>query len=335
MKRRFWIMIPGLLLAGSLVLASHYIPRDTRTPGAEGMVWIPPGTFSMGCGDCELPDAVPVHRVRLDGFWMDATPATNADFELFIEETGYLTVAERPLNPADYPGVPIERLVPGSAVFQPSAESVRKHGNHRDWWKYLAGANWKHPEGPGSDLHQRHDHPVVHIAYPDAVAYCAWAGKRLPTEAEYEYAARGGLHGRLYSWGDELTPAGRWAANIWQGEFPNHNTAQDGYTGTSPVKAFPANGYGLYDVSGNVWQWVSDWYRADTYQRVAEEGPVADNPQGPDGSDDPQEPGIPKKGLRGGSFLCSAQYCTRYLVGSRGRGSLDSSASNIGIRCVK
>lgn len=317
----------------SFAAHSHAQPASSSLPQPSGMVLISEANFEMGCKDCGLQDALPLHSVRLSSFWMDATPVTNAAFRNFVRQTGYKTIAERPLLAKDYPGVPEDQLVPGSAVFSPPAQ-VTSLTNALAWWTYVHGASWSQPEGPRSDIRKREDHPAVHIAYADAEAYCQWAGKRLPTEAEYEYAARGGLQGKRYTWGDDLKAGKRWAANIWQGKFPTENTVEDGFKGTSPVRAFPANGYGLYDMAGNVWQWTADWYRGDTYAQDEAKGTVH-NPRGPATSHDPGEPGVPKRVQRGGSFLCSDQYCTRYLVGSRGKGAIDSAGSNIGFRCVK
>jgi len=302
-------------------------------PAPAGMVWIPGGTFWMGCEDCEMPDALPAHLVTVDGFWIDQTPVTNAEFERFVKATKYVTIAERPPDPKDFPNAPPEMLVPGCAVFTPPPADVPLDDPLR-WWRYVKGASWKRPEGPGSSVKGRESHPAVHIAWDDAIAYAKWAGKRLPTEAEFEFAARGGLDRNRYAWGNELKPGGQWPANIWQGRFPAQNTAEDGYARSSPVTAFPANGFGLYDMGGNVWQWCSDWYRPDYFEKLAAAGGVARNPRGPEDSYDPQEPGIPKRVQKGGSFLCSDQYCTRYLVGSRGKGAVDSGASNVGFRCV-
>jgi formylglycine-generating enzyme required for sulfatase activity len=307
-------------------------PAPDPAPG--GMAWIPGGTFWMGCEGCEMPDAVPSHLVEVGGFWMDRTPVTNAEFERFAKATGYVTVAERKLDPADYPGVPADKLVPGSAVFQPTSEPVPLHNPLR-WWKYTPGASWKQPEGPGTSLRGRADHPVVHLAFEDAQAYARWTGKRLPTEAEFEFAARGGLDRNLYSWGNEFRPGNKPVANTWQGRFPVRDEADDGYAGTSPVRAFPPNGYGLYDMGGNVWQWCADWYRPDYYAALASAGGVAKNPRGPDTSDDPQEPGAAKRVIRGGSYLCTDQYCARYLVGSRGKSEVASGTSNLGVRLVR
>jgi formylglycine-generating enzyme required for sulfatase activity len=303
-------------------------------PAPEGMVWVPGGTFWMGCEGCGMPDALPVHLVRVDGFWMDRAPVTNAEFEKFVRATGHVTVAERPLDPRDYPGVPSELLKPGSAVFSPTSTAVPLD-NPLQWWRYTPGANWKHPEGPGSSIARRGDHPVVHVAHEDVAAYAEWARKRLPTEAEFEFAARGGLDRQRYSWGNELTPDRQAMANIWQGTFPAADAGDDGYRGTSPVTAFPANGFGLYDMGGNVWQWCADWYRPDYYAQLAAQDGAAVNPQGPASSYDPDEPGARKRVLRGGSYLCTDQYCARYLVGSRGKGEVTSGTSNLGFRLVR
>jgi formylglycine-generating enzyme required for sulfatase activity len=304
-------------------------------PGSapDGMVWIPGGTFWMGCDDCEMPDTQPVHLVTVDGFWMDTTPVTNAEFARFVKVTGYLTIAERKPDAKDYPGVDPSKLVAGSAVFSPPSNDVPLT-DITQWWKYVPGASWKHPEGPGSSIEGRENHPAVQIAWEDAAEYAKWAAKRLPTEAEFEFAARGGLDRSRYAWGDELKPGGQWAANIFQGVFPSRDRGEDGYVRTSPVTAFNSNGFGLYDVGGNVWQWCADWYRPDYFATLAANG-LARNPQGPPDSYDPQEPSARKRVQKGGSFLCSDRYCSRYLVGSRGRGAIDSGGSNTGFRCVK
>jgi sulfatase modifying factor 1 len=303
-------------------------------PAPAGMVWVPGGTFWMGCENCGMPDALPVHLVAVDGFWMDRAPVTNAAFERFVKATGYVTVAERPLDPSDYPGVPRDKLVPGSAVFMPTSAPVPLD-NPLQWWRYTPGANWRHPEGPGSTLKDRTDHPVVHVAFEDAAAYATWAKGRLPTEAEFEFAARGGLDRQRYPWGNELAPGGKAAANTWQGQFPARDRGEDGHLGTSPVTAFPPNGFGLYDMGGNVWQWCGDWYRADAYVQRAQAGAVVHDPKGPADSFDPQEPGAAKRVLRGGSYLCTDQYCARYLVGSRGKSEVTSGTSNLGFRLVQ
>jgi formylglycine-generating enzyme required for sulfatase activity len=297
------------------------------------MVWIPGGRFFMGSQDTTQTNALPIHAVRVDGFWMDRTAVTNAAFTRFVQATGYITVAERKPDPRDYPGAPPENLVPGAAVFTPPGRAVSLNDAYT-WWRYVPGASWRHPNGPSSTLEGQERCPVTQVAYADAAAYARWAGKRLPTEAEWEFAARGGLDRRRYCWGDTLQPGGKWRANIWQGHFPEKNTSEDGFAGVAPVGSFAPNGYGLYDMSGNVWEWCSDWYRPDYYRTLAATGQVARNPPGPANSFDPAEPGIPKRVLRGGSYLCTDQYCCGYAVGNRGKGAVDSGASNIGFRCV-
>jgi len=312
-------------------------------PVPDGMVWIPGGEFSMGVaepreapegGSDGFADARPIHRVRVDGFWMDRTEVTNAAFAAFVRATGYVTLAERVPTAADNPGAPPGALVAGSAVFTPPDAAVPLSDSYR-WWRYVPGASWRHPLGPGSDLSGRDAYPVVHIAYADAEAYAGWAHKRLPTEAEFEFAARGGLAGQRYAWGDELRPQGRFMANTFQGHFPDHDSGGDGFRGVAPVAQFPPNRYGLYDVAGNVWEWCSDWYRPDSYAKVAALTGVARNPQGPADSVDPAEPAVPKRVQRGGSFLCTTDFCSRYLVGTRGRGEPSSSTNHVGFRCVR
>jgi formylglycine-generating enzyme required for sulfatase activity len=300
-------------------------------PAPFGMVFIPGGEFSMGGEDGD--DEQPIHRARIDGFWMDRTEVTNQEFARFVDETGYRTIAERVPTREEFPGAPEENLIAGSVVFMPPAHAVPLD-SHLRWWSYRPGASWRHPDGPDSDLAGREQFPVAHVAWPDAEAYARWAGKRLPTEAEFEFAARGGLAGKRYAWGDELRPAGRWMANTFQGHFPDHDSGDDGAAGLSAVASYPPNGYGLYDVAGNVWEWCSDWYRADSYSVLATLG-VALNPRGPNDSFDPSEPGVRKRVMRGGSFLCSSQYCTRYLVGARGKGDPSTGSSHLGFRCVR
>jgi formylglycine-generating enzyme len=298
----------------------------------DGMVWIPGGRFWMGTDHME--DAQPVHEVEVKGFWMDRADVTNEEFRRFVKATGYLTIAERPLNQKEFPNLAPDELAAGSVVFTPPA-----HPTSLDqplaWWRFVRGANWRRPEGPGSDLRGKEKYPVVHIAWPDAMAYAKWAGKRLPTEAEWEFAARGGLDRQNYVWGNELKPGGKWRANTFQGHFPDHNTSEDGYAGVAPVASFEPNGYGLYDMSGNVWQWVSDWYRPDYYAGLSREGSLAANPEGPRDSFDPQEPGVQKRVQKGGSFLCTDQYCERYMPGARGKGDPDTGTNHLGFRCIR
>jgi formylglycine-generating enzyme required for sulfatase activity len=258
---------------------------------------------------------------------------TNRQFSEFAKATGYVTVAERQPTAAQVPGAPPESLVPGSVVFTPPAHAVPLDSPLR-WWSYVPGADWRHPTGPGSSIAGRDDHPVVHVAYEDAEAYAKWAGKRIPTEAEWEFAARGGLSGALYPWGDEFLAGGRFLANTHQGRFPHVDTSADAHGGIAAVAQFPANGYGLHDVAGNVWEWTSDWYRPDYYAELARAG-VVRNPTGPAASFDPAEPGIPKRVHRGGSFLCTEQYYSRYMVGTRGKGDPFTSTNHLGFRLVK
>jgi formylglycine-generating enzyme required for sulfatase activity len=317
----------ALLLA--LAAAGYVALSPDRAP--EGMVWVPGGEFWMG--DERFDDAVPVHRVHVDGFWMDRTEVTNAQFARFLEATGYKTIAERVPDLPKHPDAKKELRVPFSAVFRPPTDKTGEEClacGDTIWWVPTPGADWRHPEGPGSSIEGREDHPVVHIAWDDAVAYAEWAGKRLPTEAEWERAARGGLERKPYYWGDELTPGGKWMANIWQGDFPVHNTGADGHKGTAPVGSYPPNGYGLHDMAGNAWEWCSDWYRADYYHRSPK-----DNPQGPRFSIDPCGHDEPKRVMRGGSFLCSDQYCNKYVAGARYHGSPDTGLAHCGLRCVK
>ena len=307
------------------------------------MVWIPGGEFSMGAAESAdmnmvgmqaTGDSRPIHRVYVDGFWMDATEVTNEQFAKFVEATRYVTIAERDLKPEEFPGVPLKDLVPGSAVFTPPSHAVPLN-NAMQWWAFVDGADWRHPTGPTSNLIGREQWPVVHIAFDDAVAYAKWAGKRIPTEAEWEFAARGGLSGKLYPWGDAFAPGGHWMANTFQGHFPDTEASDDGYRGIGPVAQFPPNGYGLYDVAGNVWEWASDWYLPDYYARLAAAGSISRNPKGPDTSFDPDEPGVKKRVHRGGSYLCTDEYCSRYMVGTRGKGESSTGTNHLGFRLVR
>ena len=329
-------------------VAAGFAPTIANTapppgPAPDGMVWIPGGEFSMGAADPPgmndvgmqaTTDSRPIHRVYVDGFWMDKTEVTNEQFAAFVTATGYVTVAERTPRAEDFPGAPPENLVAGSVVFSPPDHAVPLN-DHFQWWSYVKGANWRHPLGPESDLKDREQYPVVHIAYEDAVTYARWAGKRLPTEAEWEFAARGGLTGQVYPWGNEFQKDGKWMANIHQGHFPDQDTGADKFLGIAPVAQFPANGYGLYDVGGNVWEWTSDWYRPDYYAQLAAAGGVARNPQGPDTPFDPSEPTEKKRVHRGGSFLCTDQYCSRYMVGTRGKGEVSTGTNHLGFRTVR
>ena len=310
---------------------------DRATPPHPGMLWIPGGQFRMGSEDF-YPDERPIQEVVVDGFWMDRYLVTNAQFAGFVDATGYVTLAERPLNPADYPGAPAENLVPGALVFQKRSHPVdlRDYGN---WWAWVPGTNWKHPYGPDSTTGGTEQHPVVHVAYEDAEAYAKWAGKDLPTEAEWEFAARGGLDGKKFTWGDEHFPDGKAMANSWQGEFPWQNLLTDGYEGTSPVGAFPANGYGLHDMAGNVWEWTSDWFvprGADDGKSCCGGPKVNPRASSSEKSFDPRQPQfrIPRKVVKGGSHLCAPNYCLRYRPAARQPQMIDSGMSHIGFRCI-
>jgi formylglycine-generating enzyme len=298
------------------------------------MAWIPGGEFLMGSDDF-YPEERPAHRVAVDGFWMDAGPITVTEFDRFVAATGYQTVAEQPLSPADYPDADPALLVPGSLVFRRTAGPVDTT-DFRQWWSYVPGACWRQPEGRGSDVRGRGSHPVTQVAYADAEAYATWAGKALPTEAEWEFAARGGLDGAVYVWGDEFAPGGRQLANTWQGEFPWQNLLLDGHEGTSPVGAFPANGYGLFDMAGNVWEWTSDYFRP----RHAGAGPpepapccAARNPRVTEPGRD-QASAIPRKVIKGGSHLCAPNYCFRYRPAARQGEAIDTSTGHLGFRCI-
>lgn len=316
-------------------VAIHHASPPTPPP-SKHMTWISGGVFQMGSNDF-YPEERPVHTVIVDGFWMDEHLVTNAEFRRFVKATGYCTVAEQTPDPRNYPGIDSRLLVPGSLVFHKTAGPVNLT-NPNEWWAYVPGASWQHPQGPGSTLQRLDRHPVVHIAYPDAEAYAVWAGKSLPTEAEWEFAARGGLEGAVYVWGDEFTPRGRQMANTWQGEFPWQNLQLDGYEGTSPVGSFPANGYGLYDMAGNVWEWTCDFYvphhpEAPAHPCCTPRNPRIEQAEQQYFANQPGA-GLPHKVLKGGSHLCAPNYCHRYRPAARQGETVDTSTSHIGFRCI-
>ncbi len=292
------------------------------------MVGIAGGTFAMG-SDRHYPEEAPVREVVVDDFWIDEHPVTNLEFMRFVKDTGHVTLAEQEPGAADYPDAQPELLVAGSAVFEKQSGPVDLT-NHRNWWRWTPGADWRHPLGPESSLHGRERHPVVHVAFADAEAYAAWAGKELPSEAEWEYAARGGLDGAEFVWGDELMPNGKPMANTWQGEFPYENTLVDGYEGTSPVGKFPANGHGLYDVAGNVWEWTVDWWAS----RHAAQSPCCAGDLRAASVDPNDAAAIPRKVMKGGSHLCAPNYCRRYRPAARMAQAVDTSTNHLGFRCL-
>lgn len=344
---------PALLVCGVLLLLSscnrenkqsekestvHSAPLNT----IPGMVWIQGGTFVMGTDEQQAYDHErPAHQVKLKGFWMDETEVTNAQYKAFVDATGYITVAERKpawkdlqkQSPPGTPPPPDSVMVPGALVFNPPKEPVMLN-DYSQWWRWLPGTDWKHPEGPDSNLEGRMQFPVIHVAYEDAKAYCNWAGKRLPTEAEWEFASRGGAEQQRYAWGNDLKHKGRFMANTFQGSFPNYNSAEDGFERLAPVKSFPANAYGLYDMIGNVWEWTSDWYDVNYFEELARSA-VSVNPQGPEKPFDPNEPYAIKRVSKGGSFLCADDYCVNYRPSARQGTAFDSGMSNLGFRCVR
>jgi formylglycine-generating enzyme len=342
-------VIGALIAYGATYALQHRRPPEAPKtarekpagPSPAGMVWIPGGEFTMGTdSDLGWPDEKPAHRVRVDGFWMDASEVSNAQFRAFVDATGYVTTAEKAPSldeimkqvPPGTPPPPPEKLVPGALVFQPTKGPVDLR-DFSQWWHWTPGASWRHPEGPGSSLEGREDHPVVQVSWDDAVAYAKWASKRLPTEAEWEFAARGGLENKPYVWGDEPFSDANPQCNIWQGEFPYHNTAKDGFERTAPVKHYAPNGYELYDMAGNVWEWCADWYQRDLYRQRAGHGVVI-NPSGPERANDPARPYTPQRVQRGGSFLCNDSYCSRYRPSARHGCSPDTGMSHVGFRCV-
>jgi formylglycine-generating enzyme len=330
--------------AGTEVAFGATVPNTQPPSGTapKGMVWIPGGEFSMGAQDAPdmntvgmqaTRDSRPIHRVYVDGFFMDKTDVTNVQFAAFVKATGYITIAEKTPTAEDFPGAPPENLYAGGVVFSPPNHPVPLN-DHFQWWRYVKGADWRHPTGPLSSIAGKENDPVVLVAYADAEAYAKWADKRLPTEAEWEFAARGGLAGKPYVWGEKFRPNGKWMANTFQGHFPYKDTGADGFIGLAPVAQYAPNQYGLYDMAGNVWQWTSDWYRPDYYYELAQAGGVARNPKGPDAPFDPAEPNEKKKVHRGGSFLCTDEYCSRYMVGTRGKGEISTGTNHLGFRCV-
>lgn len=317
--------------------AATNITNDTSTIG---MVWVSGGTFMMGGdNDQASADEFPKHPVTVDGFWMDATEVTNAQFEAFVKATGYITTAEKkPLweelkkqLPPNTPQPPDSVLVPASLVFKATSSQVDL-SNYSQWWQWVEGANWLHPQGPNSYILGKENYPAVHISWDDAIAYCNWSGKRLPTEAEWEYACRGGLVNQVYSWGSEALNAGKPKCNAWQGNFPYKNDLSDGYYGAAPVKSYKPNNFGLYDMAGNVWEWCSDYYRHDYYTTTRN---GATNPKGPANSYDPDEVYTPKRVIRGGSFLCNDSYCSGYRAARRMKSSPDTGLEHLGFRCVR
>jgi len=307
---------------------------ETKTSPHENMVRIPGGTFLMG-SDRHYAEEAPAHSATVEPFWMDPHVVTNADFKKFVEATGYVTLAEKPADPKNYPGAKKELLKPSSVVFRKTKGPVDLR-NHYNWWTYIPGANWKHPDGPDTSLKGLDRHPVVHVAFEDAEAYAKWAGKELPTEAEWEFAARGGLDGAEYAWGNELMPEGKPMANTWQGEFPWQNLLEDGFEGIAPVGSFPPNGYGLYEITGNVWEWTTSWYQDHHVATPPCCGDVKPRGASLEASYDPRVPDIriPRKVMKGGSYLCAPNYCRRYRPAARMAQPVDTATCHLGFRCI-
>ena len=351
---RAGLILVGVVIAAVALFSMWVVPELRRigrqreataaanafydTQGEGEMVWIPGGRFTMGgIGQDIPPDETPLHDVKIDGFWMDKTEVTNAQFETFVKATGYLTVAERPLSAAKIPGLLPEFEGKTASLCFRAPPGGGEATSPYDWWVPVIGADWRHPDGPGTSIEGKEKHPVVHVCYDDAVAYGKWAGKRLPTEAEWEYAARGGMNAQPFIWGKEKVPDGKWMANIWQGKFPAEKKVEDGFEGTAPAGNFPKNGYNLFDMAGNVWEITEDWYRPDTYATLAKasDKEARKNPKGPADSYDPDEPGAWKKVTRGGSYMCSDNYCRGYRPSARMKTAPDTGLQNTGFRCAK
>lgn len=336
----------GISMVSVLAACHTGVPEQEKTEvpttiaQLNPMVLVPAGQYEMGADDdTGMPDEYPRHSVKIDSFWIDEHEVTNAEFRAFVKATGYVTTAERYISKEEYmrslpPGSPepdSSMLRPGSLVFTPTDHAVDLN-DVSQWWRFELGADWQHPEGPKSDIKGKDHYPVVHVSWEDAQAFAKWAGKRLPTEAEWEFAARGSLKGQPFPWGSELPQAGKAKANIWSGHFPYENTETDGFYNIAPVKSFAANGYKLYDMSGNVWEWTADWYAANYYKEIQ---PGTANPGGPDIPYDPDDPNAPKRVIRGGSFMCSDEYCRGYRVSARMKTTPESGLSNLGFRCVR
>ena len=338
-----------IILFISIIIFNQSCKNQTQIKTEEqilqipGMVWISGGIYDMGASDGDrmaLPHEKPKHTVKVDGFYMDETEVTNAQFSKFIEATNYITTAERPVDwelikqqlPPGTPKPHDSLLLPGSLLFKKTKESVPNLYDFSQWWRWTTGANWKQPEGKGSSINEKDNHPVVHLSFEDAMAYCNWAGRRLPTEAEWEFAARGGKRDKIYFWGD-LTDKLSSYVNSWEGEFPVDNTQADGFEKSAPVKTYPPNGYGLYEISGNVWEWTSDWYSSQYYQ-YCKENSITNNPKGPNEAFNPNNPYVDERVIRGGSFLCNASYCASYRVSSRMATDPNTSLEHLGFRTV-